>query len=231
MSENTTKMLTYAIFNKPEAALDEIENEFLKLHKKEFKEYKRDYASQVRLSVNSKKLKGSSYLDIYKDYCRRVHIHTVIAGIRRGYETAKKYHSTITAFGWFKEHINFYHQQRLSEIYRENLLPVEGVKIDLPFFFNIYKAIKSGQLKGVEFDPWCGCRVLEVENPLLVQLSILRNERSQLYHEVMKLQNKRSRTELEEEALEKWRALYNNCIGEINYLEQEIENGDQEENG
>lgn len=139
--------------------------EFLELHLVEWARYRKAVGRMFRellksyRTITRVKLPGRVSKDIFVFYCRRVALETLETAIDNGRKAAVGKKTAITGIGWLNVHIDTAHEKRMAGL-RPQFAHTEIDADDLPWMFRLFQDIRDGRKTRIEFDPWCGWKVL-----------------------------------------------------------------------
>lgn len=110
------EMLSKAIFGLGYFWLNQVQQGFVDIQFKAYKEYQTILLQIVRDTLGKTKLGGEVSRMVDKYFCKRIAVSSIYAGIEDGDETARKYNTTVHSFGWYNSHIMKYHKTRLGNL-------------------------------------------------------------------------------------------------------------------
>jgi hypothetical protein len=144
--------LAIEIFSQDFHCLTKQQKAFVKIHNKEFINYKKNAAQYYREALG-RKLYNKMYQKIFRLYCDRVTLIDIKYGIREGEKIARDYDKAVFAPGWFDPHILKRAEKTKTRLHQKIYGRIE-FDFDPPWFYNLF--LYCRERKNIKFDLWEG---------------------------------------------------------------------------
>ena len=165
-------LLSQAIFEKWFDQLGGIEKEFVLLHYREFRNYKKIVAQKFREVLGKKKLDNRDYEKIFQYYCKRIPLWAIQQGMKKATQLSQRYNQPIHAAGYFHKHVMDCSAECIRRVQKYIEGRIDEPEPDYPWLFDLFRRFKEGGFKneGLKFDAWQGYRLIRNYRPQLIML-------------------------------------------------------------
>ena len=148
---NINERLSFTIFDKKLADIEDLQKEFINIYTKEYYKYLKEIKDKLREAENKRVLSSHEYRLIMQWFFERIPPGCVLGGIEEGMNIAKRYDKAVFSAGFFTPHI-----QAEFRKHKKNLDLSRRVTGLDRWYYKIFLMWKRGNLGKLKFDIWQG---------------------------------------------------------------------------